>query len=121
MPVVLNTYSAVLMVDPLVLNAGRVLGANERQLLFQVALPDCIPSIIVGLKTAMSIAWMCVVAAEMIVSKSGVGFLINRGMENSDTSLVMVSMIIIAAVSATITFSLNKLEEVLCPWQVIKK
>ena len=121
MPVVLNTYSAVLMVDPLVLNAGRVLGANESQLLFQVALPDCIPSIIVGLKTAMSIAWMCVVAAEMIVSKSGVGFLINRGMENSDTSLVMVSMIIIAAVSATITFLLNKMEEVLCPWQVIKK
>ena len=69
----------------------------------------------------MSIAWMCVVAAEMIVSKSGVGFLINRGMENSDTSLVMVSMIIIAAVSATITFLLNKMEEVLCPWQVIKK
>lgn len=121
MPVVLNTYSAVCMVDPLVLNAGRVLGANKAQLLFQVALPDCIPSIVVGLKTAMSISWMCVVAAEMIVAKSGVGFLINRGMENSDTALVMVSMIIIAVVSSAITFLLNKLEEVLCPWQVIKK
>ena len=120
-PIVFNTYSAVLMVDPLVLNAGIVLGANERQLLFQVALPDCIPSIIAGLKTAMSIAWMCVVAAEMIVSRAGVGFLINRGMENSDTALVMVSMVVIAAVSATITFVLNKLEEVLCPWLTIGK
>lgn len=110
------------MVDPLVLNAGIVLGANERQLLFQVALPgDCSPSIIAGLKTAMSIAWMCVVAAEMIVSRAGVGFLINRGMENSDTALVMVSMVVIAAVSATITFILNKLEEVLCPWLTIGK
>ena len=88
---------------------------------FQVALPDCIPSIIAGLKTAMSIAWMCVVAAEMIVSRAGVGFLINRGMENSDTALVMVSMVVIAAVSATITFILNKLEEVLCPWLTIGK
>lgn len=120
-PIVFNTYSAVAMVDPLVLNAGIALGANERQLLFQVALPDCIPSIIAGLKTAMSIAWMCVVAAEMIVSKAGVGFLINRGMENSDTALVMVSMVVIAAVSATITFILNKLEEVLCPWLTIGK
>lgn len=69
----------------------------------------------------MSIAWMCVVAAEMIVSRAGVGFLINRGMENSDTALVMVSMVVIAAVSATITFILNKLEEVLCPWLTIGK
>lgn len=120
-PIVFNTYSAVLMVDRQVLNAGIVLGASERQLLFQVALPDCIPTIIAGLKTAMSIAWMCVVAAEMIVSKAGVGFLINRGMENSDTALVMVSMVVIAAVSATITFILNKLEEVLCPWLMIGK
>ena len=120
-PIVSNTYSAVAMVDKQVLNAGIVLGANETQLLFQVALPDCIPTIIAGLKTAMSIAWMCVVAAEMIVSKAGVGFLINRGMENSDTALVMVSMAVIAVVSATITFILNKLEEVLCPWLVIKK
>lgn len=120
-PIVFNTYSAVLMVDRQVLNAGIVLGANGRQLLFQVALPDCIPSIIAGLKTAMSMAWMCVVAAEMIVSKAGVGFLINRGMENSDTALVMVSMVVIAAVSATITLILNKLEEVLCPWLTIEK
>lgn len=120
-PIVFNTYSAVLMVDKLVLNAGVTLGANEGQLLFQVALPDCIPSIIAGLKTAMSIAWMCVVAAEMIVSRAGVGFLINRGMENSDTSLVMVSMVVIAAVSATITFILNKLEVLLCPWLTIGK
>lgn len=120
-PIVFNTYSAVAMVDPLVLNAGIALGASESQLLFQVALPDCIPSIIAGLKTAMSIAWMCVVAAEMIVAKAGVGFLINRGMENSDTALVMVSMVVIAAVSATITFILNKLEEVLCPWLTIGK
>lgn len=120
-PIVFNTYSAVLMVDQQVLNAGVVLGANEAQLLFQVALPDCIPTIIAGLKTAMSISWMCVVAAEMIVAKAGVGFLINRGMENSDTALVMVSMAVIAVVSATITFILNKLEEVLCPWLVTKK
>lgn len=120
-PIVFNTYSAVLMVDKQVLNAGIVLGANEAQLLFQVALPDCIPMIIAGLKTAMSIAWMCVVAAEMIVAKAGVGFLINRGMENSDTALVMVAMVVIAVVSATITFILNKLEEVLCPWLTIKK
>lgn len=120
-PIVSNTYSAVHMVDKQVLNAGICLGANEFQLLFQVALPDCIPAIIAGLKTAMSISWMCVVAAEMIVAKAGVGFLVNRGMENSDTALVMVSMAVIAAVSATTTFILNRLEVILCPWLTIKK
>ena len=116
-PVALNTISGLQMVDPLLLSAGRVLGANKRQLLFSVALPDSIPSILAGMKSALSSGWMCVVAAEMIVAKQGVGFLINNGMEYNDPALVMVSMVVIGIVSAIITFVLTRLERILTPWQ----
>ena len=116
MPVVLNTFSGIEEADPLLLNAGKVLGANNRQMLLSVALPDSIPTIIAGMKNALSTGWMAVVGAEMVVAREGVGFLIITGMENLDISLVMVSIVIIACISSCLTFVLNRIEGVLCPW-----
>lgn len=116
-PIVLNTFSGIAMVDPLLINAGRVLGANNSQLLQEIVLPDCIPAILAGMKSALSSGWMCVLAAEMIVAKQGVGFLIVTGQENNDSALIIISMITIALVSAMISFLLTKLERMFCPWQ----
>lgn len=119
-PIVLNTYSGMKDIDPLLISAGKVLGANKGQLLREVAFPATIPAILAGVRTALSSGWMCVVAAEMIVAKQGVGFLIVRGQESSDTALIVVCMLVIGLVSALLSFSLQKLEGVLCPWQFSK-
>ncbi len=116
MPVVLNTFAGIESADPLLLDAGKVLGANSRQMLLSVALPDSIPTIIAGMKNALSTGWMAVVGAEMVVAREGVGFLIISGMDNLDISLVLVSIVIIACISACLTFILNRMEGVLCPW-----
>lgn len=116
MPIVLNTKAGVEAAEPLLLDAGKILGANNRQMLLSVALPDAIPTIIAGLKNALSTGWMAVVGAEMVVARKGVGFLIISGMENLDISLVMVSIVIIAIISSCLTFILNHVEGVLCPW-----
>jgi ABC-type nitrate/sulfonate/bicarbonate transport system permease component len=63
---------------------------------------------------------MCVVAAEMIVAKQGVGFLIVRGQESGDTALIVVCMLVIGIVSMLLSTILSKLEGVLCPWQFSK-
>lgn len=119
-PIVLNTFSGIKDIDALTINAGKVLGANRRQLLAEVALPATIPAILAGIRTALSSGWMCVVAAEMIVAKQGVGFLIVRGQESGDTALIVICMLAIGVVSALLSFSLTKLEGVLCPWQFSK-
>lgn len=116
MPIVLNTYAGISSVDPLLLNAGKTLGANARQMLFNVAVPDAIPTIIAGMKTSLSTAWLAVVAAEMVAAKRGVGYLIINGMEELDISQVMSGIVVIAIISSLLTFSLNKLERKLCPW-----
>ncbi|RCX20084.1 NitT/TauT family transport system permease protein/sulfonate transport system permease protein [Anaerobacterium chartisolvens] len=116
-PIVLNTFSGIKMIDSLLISAGKVLGANERQLLWDVAMPASLPAILAGMKTALGSGWMCVLAAEMVVAKQGVGFLIVRGMESGDSSLIIVCMIVIGLVSALITFSLTKFERKMCPWQ----
>ena len=60
---------------------------------------------------------MCVVAAEMIVARQGVGFLIVRGQESGDTALIVVCMLAIGVVSFLLSTILQKMEGVLCPWQ----
>lgn len=77
--IVLNTSAGIRAIDPLLISAGKVLGANRRQLLVDVAMPATIPAILAGIRTALSSGWMCVVAAEMIAARQGVGFLIVRG------------------------------------------
>lgn len=119
-PIVLNTYSGIREIDPLLVNAGLVLGANRRQLLFEITIPATVPAILAGIRTALSSGWMCVVAAEMIVAKQGVGFLIVRGQESGDTALIVVCMLVIGVVSMILSTILQKMEGVLCPWQFSK-
>ena len=118
--IVLNTSAGIRAIDPLLISAGKVLGANRRQLLVDVAMTATIPAILAGIRTALSSGWMCVVAAEMIAARQGVGFLIVRGQEIGDTALIVVCMLAIGIVSALLSLFLTKMEGVLCPWQFSK-
>ena len=63
---------------------------------------------------------MCVVAAEMIVARQGVGFLIVRGQESGDTALIVVCMLAIGVVSFLLSTILRKMEGVLLPVAVLR-
>ena len=119
-PIVLNTYAGIREIDPLLMNAGLILGANRKQLLTEITLPATTPAILAGIRTALSSGWMCVVAAEMIVAKQGVGFLIVRGQESGDTAMIVACMLVIGFMSMLLSTILGKLEGVLCPWQFSK-
>ena len=116
-PIVLNTYAGIREIDPLLINAGLILGANRKQLLTEITIPATTPAILAGIRTALSAGWMCVVAAEMIVARQGVGFLIVRGQESSDTALIVACMLVIGFVNLLLSSLLKKLEGVLCPWK----
>ncbi|MFQ7549274.1 MAG: ABC transporter permease [Blautia marasmi] len=115
-PVVLNTATGVSMVDPMYLNVGRVYNANTFQMLRHVVMPAALPAVMAGVKIALSSGWMVVVAAEMIASKSGLGFLITRGNESYDVALVLCGMILIGLVGAVLSAVFTLMERWLCPW-----
>lgn len=117
-PIILNTYAGICQVDPMLLKAAKTVGASDVATMFEVVLPASLPSIVAGMKTALSTGWMCVLAAEMVVAKQGVGFLIIRGMDSNDSALIVAGMVVIGVVSALITAGLNRLEVKLCPWKI---
>lgn len=112
-----NTAAGVAMVDPMYINVGRVYKAKSWQMLRHIVLPAALPAIMAGLKIGLSSAWMVVVAAEMLASKSGLGFLITRGSDNLDTPLVLIGMILIGVVGALLSTIFGWIERRLCPWR----
>jgi len=115
-PVVVNTQAGMRNVDSLYLDVGKIFNANQRQQLMEIAIPSAIPAIFAGIRTSTSTGWMVVLAAEMLGAKSGVGFLIVRGMDSGDMPLVLVAMITIGIVGAILAITTQYIERLVCPW-----
>jgi len=76
LPLVVSSMNAVNNIDPVHLNAGRNFGLSQAQVVYRVIYPAVMPQLILGLRIALGISWLVVVAAEMIAVNSGLGFLI---------------------------------------------
>ena len=117
MPIVVNSYTGVRLVSPLYLNVGKMFNCTKSsQLLIHVVMPAALPAIFAGIRGATSIAWMVVLAAEMLGADSGLGFLINRGMSVFDISLIMTGMTMIGILGALLALLTNFVERRVCPW-----
>jgi NitT/TauT family transport system permease protein len=73
-PVTLNTVAGARHVSELHLRSARMLGAGFPLTLWSVILPSALPSILVGLRLAMGLAWVLLIVAEMVAVKSGLGY-----------------------------------------------
>ena len=120
MPVVVNTQAGMSNIDQQYLDVGRIFNANKRQMLLDFAIPSALDAIFAGVRTSASAAWMVVLAAEMLGGKSGVGFLITRGMDSGDLPLVLLSMICIGIIGAILAISMQLIERGVCPWTAKK-
>ena len=118
MPVVVNTQAGIANVQREYTDVGRIFHANERQMLFEIAVPSALDAIFAGIRNSTSAGWMVVLAAEMLGGKSGVGFLIVRGMDSGDYPLCLLSMICIGVVGYLLAVVIQILERVICPWTI---
>lgn len=120
MPVVVNTQAGISDVTKEYLDIGTIFNANKRQMLFEIAIPSALDAIFAGIRNSTSAGWMVVLAAEMLGGKSGVGFLIVRGMDSGDYPLCLLAMICIGLVGYLLAILIQFLERIVCPWTVKK-
>jgi len=114
--ITVNTYDGTKNVDLTLMGAARMLGANERQVFTKIVLPSAIPYIFAGLQIAVTAGWSAVVAAEMIRSDEGVGWLIVTGMNSGNTVQTMVGIVAIGAIGYILATLMAALERRLCRW-----
>jgi NitT/TauT family transport system permease protein len=110
-PTVLQTAAGVHTIERQYLRAADNFGISRRRLFFQVVIPAALPQIIVGMRVSLGIAWLVVVAAEMIALHSGLGYLIidSRNAGNR-YDLVVAGMIIIGLTGLLLDTMMRRLE-----------
>ena len=116
-PSVLNASNGVSMIEPELYDVVRVMGGNRWAEIKEVVLPASMPAISAGLQLSITGAWMGVLAAELVSSSSGLGYLIILGMQNSDPQMILGGMVMIALVAWMLTASMEKIDMMLCPWR----
>ncbi|WP_319508582.1 ABC transporter permease [uncultured Methanolobus sp.] len=96
-PIIINTFTGFKSVSRVYVEAAKVLGCNtDRELIRYVALPYALPSIAAGIRIAMGVGWMCLVAAEMFgVSRNGLGYKIWHHYYLHNMDFVLVYMLIL--------------------------
>jgi ABC-type nitrate/sulfonate/bicarbonate transport system permease component len=116
-PCLLNSYNGVRLIEPELYDVVRMLGGNRRQEIINVCFPASFPAIFAGLQISLSIAWTCVLAAELVSARSGLGFVIILGMNLARPALIVGGMVVIAVVAWLTTLLVTALEKLVCPWK----
>jgi ABC-type nitrate/sulfonate/bicarbonate transport system permease component len=116
-PSLINSFNSLRLVDPALYDAARMLGANRRQEIMEVAFYSILPATFAGLQISLSLAWSCVLAAELVGGRSGIGFLIILGMNQYKPAMIIAGMVVIALTAWLITFAMGRLEKLVCPWR----
>ncbi len=116
--ITMQTFFGALYADPVLIGAAKMLGANKLQLFVNVILPSAVPNIFAGLQGSFAGAWCAVIAAEMIRSDEGTGWIIFNGMNYANTAQVIVGMVAIGIVGLITSGLLKALERRLCAWKV---
>lgn len=116
-PILLNSYLAIKETPVELINSARSLGASQRTLLTEVALPSGLPAIMTGLRIALGTAWATIVAAELVVAGAGFGFLIMSGYRNLESQIIMVGMIGVSIIGYLMNLCFLALERRLVPWR----
>ncbi len=94
-PVVLNTVLGVRSVPVDMHRAAQSLGASKARILWEVVLPGALPNIITGLRNGLGYGWRALIAAEMIVGTSGIGFMMFDARRAGSVVEIMLGMIVL--------------------------
>ncbi|MEY2777313.1 MAG: hypothetical protein RLY30_1411 [Pseudomonadota bacterium] len=116
-PVYLNFTAGIQNVDRKLVELGRIYGLSGWKLVRRIFIPAALPNLFTGLRSGLSLAWMFLVAAELIAASKGLGYLLNDGRETGRADLVIVAIIVLALLGKLSDSILRGLEHRLLQWR----
>lgn len=118
-PIVYNTISGVAGIPLAYVRAGKSLGASQWTLFWHVMLPAMLPSIFTGLYIAIGIAWLMVVAGEMVAVTGGVGGMTWQAYQTTRYPLIFVGMAAIGVLGYLSSFLVSLLAKAIIRWDSV--
>jgi NitT/TauT family transport system permease protein len=120
-PILLNTVAGVQAVDAVLLRAGQCLGAREPQLMWHVVLPGAAPQVFTGLAVGMGVAWVSLIAAEMISGQFGVGYFTWEAYSLISYADIVLGMITIGVLGLGCSWLIRAASRLMLPWLAYSK
>ena len=99
------------------MNVAKTCGAGNLKIFWTVGVPSAMPMIFAGLKTSMGSAWGTIVAAEMLASSNGLGYMIQMGRSFGDVSLIMAGIIVIGILGFVSSGIVSLVESMALKWR----
>lgn len=116
-PVYMGTVAGIGGVDRKLVEVGRLYRLNRRALLWRVLLPAALPAVMTGLRNGLGLAWMFMVAAELIAASRGLGYLLSDGRETSRADIVIAAIVLLAILGKASDSILRRLEQRYLGWR----
>lgn len=109
-PTLINTTFGVANINPEYLDVSKTIGASRWRTIFKVIIPAALPNIVAGLRISMGIAWLVIVAAEMLLG-TGLGYFIWNEWNNLYIPNILVAIFIIGLVGLALDSIFAALEK----------
>ncbi|MPZ51752.1 MAG: ABC transporter permease subunit [Acidimicrobiia bacterium] len=116
--ILLNTAAGIETMDPVTLDTGRVFEVTGWRRLWYLMLPSAAPRIMTGLRLGLGIALVVSVSSEIIIGRSGLGFVIADSMATLQPARAYAGIISVGLLAWVVLFIGEKLETRLVPWSV---
>lgn len=98
LPVVTSAFNGARGVDPQLVWSARSLGTSNTAILWKIVLPAALPDILSGMRIALSLSWLLLVSAELLISRSGLGYLISYTGESGDYSTMFAAILVVVTI-----------------------
>jgi NitT/TauT family transport system permease protein len=116
-PILINTLQGMSMVDPVLVRASQCLGASETDIFKEVYFPASLPHIFTGLTIGMGVAWVSLIAAEMISGQYGIGYFTWEAYSLVQYADIALGMIAIGILGLGSSFLIRGLGHLVMPWR----
>ncbi|MGL6201426.1 MAG: ABC transporter permease [Lachnospiraceae bacterium] len=110
-PCIINAYSGIRQTSEVHINVGKTFGMTKFEILKKIAVPTALPMIFTGLRVSLGIAWMTLVAAELVAATKGLGYMLQIARTIGRPDIIVMGMLVIAGVGAVLTCTLEFLEK----------
>ncbi len=114
--VLINVIDGIHQTDTKLIEVSKSMETPFFKHIFMMVIPSAMPNIFTGLRTGLSSCWMCVVAAELVSSTTGLGYLIMNARQYGKTDVVIVGMLTIGIIGKIMDSLLKLVEKLIIRW-----
>jgi NitT/TauT family transport system permease protein/taurine transport system permease protein len=118
-PAVINSQVGVRTVDPILIEAARVHGGSQRDVLRNVLIPGAMPMIFTGLRLALQASWTTLVAAELVGAFFGLGRVLMSAYRDINPAMIATAMIAVGLLGAAMMKVLALIERSVLRWRTV--